>query len=307
MPHPPWTLDRALEGICGSLPFEVRGDGALPAARQTGFVWTRQPGVVCLAMTRDYLQQALANPDVVAVLVPPAVADRCASSDRPLLVSERADELFHYLHCSQPGESMADDPPEIDASARVDPSALLSGRVRIGAGARIGPGAVISGPVDVGRDVVVDARAVVGCQGLYMKTVLGQRRQMPHFGGVALGAGARIMAGAVVARSAIRGEATRIGDGACIGILSNVGHDATVGEGATVSSHVVIAGRATIGANAWIGASASVSNAVSVGARAEVRIGAVVIQDVPADGDVSGNFARPHAANLRRFLEEARK
>jgi UDP-3-O-[3-hydroxymyristoyl] glucosamine N-acyltransferase len=81
----------------------------------------------------------------------------------------------------------------------------------------------------------------------------------------------------------------------------------TVGEGATISSNVVVAGRARIGAQAWIGASATISNMVSIGERAEVRVGAVVLQDVPAGGDVSGNFARPHAANLRRFLEEVRK
>ena len=43
-----------------------------------------------------------------------------------------------------------------------------------------------------------------------------------------------------------------------------------------------------------------------IGDDAEVRIGAVVIQDVPDGGDVSGNFARGHAGNMKRYLKESR-
>ena len=84
------------------------------------------------------------------------------------------------------------------------------------------------------------------------------------------------------------------------------GHDVEVGDGATISSNVVVAGRARIGARAWIGASATISNAVCIGDGAEVRLGSVVIQDVADGGDVSGNFARGHAGNMKRYLKELR-
>jgi len=308
MSHPPLNVQRALDDASGRFAIQVRHPASLQGARQTGFVWTRQPGVVCLAMTRDYLGQAQRNPDVSAIVLPPAVAARCVEDTKALIVCERADELFHLLHLSQaafPGT--AQDRLEIDGTADVDASALLRGNVRIAAGARIGPGVVISGPASVGREASIEARAVIGCDGLYAKTVLGVRRHMPHFGGVEIGESSRILAGAVVVRSAIHGEVTRVGAGACVGVLSNIGHDATIGDGATISSNVVVAGRSTVGAHAWIGASATISNMVDIGERAEVRLGAVVLQDVPPGGDVSGNFARSHAANMRRFLEETRK
>jgi len=68
----------------------------------------------------------------------------------------------------------------------------------------------------------------------------------------------------------------------------------------------VIAGRARVGEQAWIGASATVSNAIRVGARARVRLGAVVIRDVPAGASVSGNFAVDHARTLRDYLMQAK-
>jgi UDP-3-O-[3-hydroxymyristoyl] glucosamine N-acyltransferase len=276
----------------------------LAQARQTGFVWTRRQGVVCLAADRRYLAMALDNPAVVAAIVPVALAGADPRA-RALVVAERADELFHHLHSRQRFAEPAS-ATEIDPTATVDDSAVLRGNVRIGAGSSIGPRVVVDGPVRIGANVRVEAGAILGCDGLYAKNVAGMRRHIPHFGGVEVDDYAFIHAGAVVVRSAIHGEATRIGRAAHVGVLSNVGHDVDVGEGATVSSNVVIAGRARIGARAWIGASATISNMVRIGDDAEVRIGAVVIQDVPDGGDVSGNFARGHAGNMKRYLKDLR-
>lgn len=277
---------------------------ALAAARQTGFVWTRQPGVVCLAADRRYLAMALDNPSVVAIVVPAALADADAGG-RALVVAERPDELYHHLHATQRFAETAAQ-AQVDPAATVDPSAVLRGDVRIGAGTRVGPRAVIDGPVRIGSDVRIDAGAIVGCDGLYAKGVAGKRLHMPHFGGVDIGDEACIHAGAVVVRSAIRGEATRVGRAVHLGVMCNIGHDVEVGDGATISSNVVVAGRARIGARAWIGASATISNMVRIGDDAEVRIGAVVIRDVRDRGDVSGNFARNHAGNIKRYLMDSR-
>jgi UDP-3-O-[3-hydroxymyristoyl] glucosamine N-acyltransferase len=302
------NLSQALDAVTG--PFgvvEIRNPAALDLVRQTGFVWTRQPGVVCLAMTRRYFARARDNACVAAIIAPPAIAAREDAGDKALIVSARADELFHHLHFTQGSDTT---PPvdhfEIDASARVDASAILRGHVRILEGATIGPRVVVSGPATIGRNARIEAGAVIGCEGLYAKTILGVRRHMPHLGGVDVGDGAHVLSGAVVVRSAIRGEDTRIGAAAHVGILSNIGHDAQVGEAATISSNVVVAGRAIIGAHAWVGASATISNMVSIGERAEVRLGSVVVQDVPAGGDVSGNFALGHARNMKQFLKAAR-
>lgn len=277
---------------------------ALGQARQTGFVWTRQSGVVCLAADRRYFEIALDNPFVVAMIVPAALAG-ADPRGRALVVADRPDELYHHLHATQRFDEHAAE-PQVDPRASVDPSAVLRGAVRIGAGSRIGPRVVVEGPVRIGTNVRVEAGAIIGCDGLYAKNVRGERLHIPHFGGVEVGDDACIHAGAVLVRSAIRGEATRVGRAAHLGVMCNIGHDVEVGDAATISSNVVVAGRARIGARAWVGASATISNMVRVGDDAEVRLGAVVIQDVPDGGDVSGNFARGHAGNMKRYLKELR-
>lgn len=304
------NLPRLLDGVSGTFGVaEVRHGDLLDSVRQTGFVWAAQPGVLCLAMNRKYLEQAGANPRVAAIIVPPVLVARGqlpgAVAQKALIVCDQADQLYHYLHCAQQ-PAPREDRAAVDPGASVDPSAVLRGAVRIGAGSVIGPRVVISGPVDIGRDVQVDAGAIIGCEGLYAKKIAGARRHVPHFGSVEIGDGAYIHAGAVIVRSAVHGEATRIGRHAHVGILSNIGHDVQIGEAATVSSNVVVAGRAQVGAGAWLGASSTVSNMVEIGDGAEVRLGAVVVQDVPASGDVSGNFALAHAKNMKRFLRDNR-
>lgn len=306
MSHSPLNLVQALDGDCSAFVAEVRNPEGLRHARQTGFVWTRQPGVVCLAMTRRYLAIARDNPDVVVIIAPASVVTGEPVDGKTVIVSGSADELFHQLHLIQQSAAPAVDGFQIDPSAAVDPSAILRGSVRIEAGAYIGPRVVVCGPAHIGRGARIDAGAVIGCDGLFVKTIRGVRQHMPHFGGVHIGDEAHILAGAVVVRSAINGEDTRIGTRTYVGVLSNIGHDVQIGEGATISSNVVVAGRATIGDQCWIGASATISNMVSIGNRAEVRLGAVVVQDVPEGGNVSGNFAMTHARHMRHFLEASR-
>jgi UDP-3-O-[3-hydroxymyristoyl] glucosamine N-acyltransferase len=282
---------------------EMRGAEYLLDARQTGFVWTRRQGIVCLAANRQYLAHACANDDVRVIIAPPTTAAEAKPEGKALIACERAEELYLYLHMMQQAET-GSLTPEIDSSARIDNSAVLRGDVRVGPHVSIGPHASVCGPVRIARDTCIEAGAIVGCEGLYAKEVRGRRQHIPHFGGVDIGASVFIHAGAVIARSAIHGEATLIGQAAHIGIAANIGHDAVIGEAATLSSHCVIAGRAHIGARAWIGASATVSNAVRIGNEARVRLGAVVIRNVPDGADVSGNFAEPHAGHMRRFLKE---
>lgn len=307
MPGWPESLETILARVAPDMGItRIVNANRLADAQQTGFVWTRQPGVVCLAANRHYLALARANPDACVIITTEDTARRDPGTGPCLVICQRAEELYLYLHLHQT-PAAASEAQRVHSSAQVDPTAVLRGEVAIGEGAWIGPRAVISGPAVLGRGVHVEAGAVIGCEGLYAKDVLGQRFHIPHFGGVHIDDQAFIHAGAVIVRSAVRGESTRVGAGAHVGIMANVGHDSDVGECATISSNVVVAGRARIGAGAWIGASATISNGVVVGERAKVRLGAVVIRDVAPGADVSsGNFALSHAQAMRAFTRVSR-
>ena len=56
--------------------------------------------------------------------------------------------------------------------------------------------------------------------------------------------------------------------------------------------------------NCWVGAGAIVSNALTIGKNANIKIGAVVIEDVLPNEELSGNFAVRHKTNLANYLHK---
>src|SRR5699024_235424 len=128
---------------------EIRHPQALANARQTGFVWTRQQGLVWLAATRHYLELARDNVRVCAIIAPPDAVGSVDVSDKCLVICRQAEELYLYLHTAQT-RSDANALPQVDASAMVDKSAVLRGDVRIRPGVHVGPNATVEAPVGIG-------------------------------------------------------------------------------------------------------------------------------------------------------------
>jgi UDP-3-O-[3-hydroxymyristoyl] glucosamine N-acyltransferase len=273
---------------------------------QTGTVWSSAPGTVCQASNANYLALALANDMVVAIIADARLAEAHEPSTvKPVIFSPAPEQLFLKAHLAQLHERREVPGFVSGRSGKADicDSAVLKGPVVVADGVKIGPNATIIGPAVIGEDVTIEANAVVGATGLYAKNVDGRFTNMPHFGGVRIGAGAVILSGAVVVRSAYFGSWTTIGSQAHVGVQSNIGHDAAIGPRTVISSHVVISGRARVGAGCWIGASASIANGLDIRDGASVKIGSVVIADVAAEQTVSGNFALDHRRNL---LQHAR-
>jgi UDP-3-O-[3-hydroxymyristoyl] glucosamine N-acyltransferase len=192
---------------------------------------------------------------------------------------------------------------EIGSGVKIHPSAVVSKLVRIGNNVTIGANAVVEDYSDIGDGSVIGPNAVVGAEGLMsLWDEDGNPVLVPHAGSVAIGENVLVLAGTVIAKSMFM-TPTRIGDRCQIGILTNIGHGAQIGQGSVVSGNCIIAGRVTVGSGAWIGASCSIGQGLSVGAKAQVKMGSVVVQNV-GDGEiVSGNFAVPHSMNVRAFLK----
>ena len=283
----------------------------LAKARLTGFTWSRQPGTLCMALNRRYFDEAVANPNIVAIFCP-RNAVSAVPSDKSVVVAERADELFystHNLAIHTFAGAPADPAPwEIHSSARIAPTArLLGDRIRIGADTVIGEHSVIESPAVIGTGCTLHAHCLIGTDGLFSKTVLGRKIHIRHFGGVRISDNCIIHAGTNVSKSVNFNEYTELASDVHIGIGSNIGHDSKIGAGTEISGRVMLAGRVTLGAGCWLGAGTVISNAVHVGDRAKIRIGSVVVEDVAAGADISGNFATDHTTRLRHHVQGKRK
>ena len=142
--------------------------------------------------------------------------------------------------------------------------------------------------------------AVIGSQGFGFERDADQHPvRLPHIGGVKLGADVEVGAHSCIDKGTV-GD-TVIGDRVKIDNLVHIAHNVTVGDDTLIAASAMIAGSVTIGERVWIGPGAVVSNGVTIGDDAKVSLGAVVVKDVLPGETVTGNFAMPHIAFLRRM------
>ena len=284
---------------------DIHAEPMLRRARQTSFSWSTSPGTVCLAVNQRYFQQARANTNVVAIVCPPLAAS-ATGVEKCLIVAEKAAELFYFLHNQAihkshgAGDFRASG--RIAGNAHVAASAIIGQQVEIGEKVVIDHGCIVLDNTIIGDGTVIGPGCVIAVDGLFAKHVLGRKVHVRHYGGVRIGRNCKLHSGVIVSRSANYTEYTEIEEQVHIGHRSVIGHDCRIGSGTDISAMALIAGRARLGRQCWIGANATISNACSIGDGAKVRIGAVVIADVQANGDVSGNFAIPHREQLNRTV-----
>lgn len=294
--------------------FQVHPAAADCAVRRTGFCMTEIPQTLVLAASLKWLRMAMESPHVAGIITTAAVLKAARQQPQPhqgIITCEQADELFYFLHNQAlheriPGNNPADLFLTIPASARVHSSAVLVGDVVLAEGVSVGPGCVILGPARIGPDTVIEANCSIGGDGVFRKSVFGRSEHIRHYGGVRIGANCHIHATVAIAKGVNVGESTHVGDDVTIGPHSIVGHDCRVADRTVIAARGSILGRVTIGEDCWIGAGAIVSNPVSVGSGSKVRLGAVVVDDLEPDSDVSGNFARPHSQFLKEYLSQRR-
>ena len=89
------------------------------------------------------------------------------------------------------------------------------------------------------------------------------------------------------------GNDVEIGDHVSSGPFTNISHNSKIGCYTTICGHVQISGAVTVEEGVFVGAGAKLKPGIHVGEGALIGIGAVVVEDVPANTVVVGNPARP--------------
>ena len=286
---------------------QVLNDTYLKNCHRTNFCWSKQPNSICLSTGKDYLKIAMANPHIDGIITSPKIfAKENPKIPKSIILLEHPDQFFYYLHNAKLHAQFACETvePFIHPCAQISDKATVSPLVRIGAGTVIHDGAVILDNTLIGNNCVIYQNVTVGTEGFFSKKVLNEKIHIEHFGGVRLGDHCIIHAGCNISRSVNFGDYTTIGNNSHIGIQTNIAHDCVIGKDCDVSAKVCLSGRVRIGNHVWIGAAATISNQIHVHDHAQVKIGAVVIEDVQPAETVSGNFAIRHQKQMRKHIIE---
>ena len=298
----------------------------IPARNFSRFAQVVRPGRFCatgfadLASVQDtlscaleqrYLDQAVANAAVSAIITTPALApdlltdiDAAGRDDLAVLCADDAQRAFYLIHnalisdhglCAPLRPGIHPD-TQIDPTAIVDPHVQIGSQVSIAAGAMIGRGTILDAGVHIGPG------ALVGVDGHFSKRFGGELLRIRHAGGVRIGARSQVLAGAIVQR-ALHSDFTQIGTDCVIAPGAQIGHGVSIGDGSTLTGGVIVAGYTRIGRDVWIGPGAVIRNLTEIGDNARIDIGAVIATPVPARGHMAGFFALPRARALRMMAK----
>lgn len=191
----------------------------------------------------------------------------------------------------------------------IHPSAVVSGRARIGRDCHVGPYSIVGDQVELGDGVrleshcVVDGRTTIGSgthvfpfvsiglapqdlkyKGEPAETHIGKRNHIREFVTIHRG-------------SAGGGMLTQTGDDCLIMAQAHIAHDCKLGDGVIMANAATLAGHVTIEDRANVGAYSGVHQFCRVGREAYIGGYSVVVKDALPFALTVGNHARCFGLN----------
>lgn len=264
-------------------------------------------GTLAYADTATYLRRLATNPNISAVLtredlfqefgeeLPEGWGVAVAGEPRGAFFEVHEEFLRRGGYGEMPEGKRGE-------GCRVAESAQIAAGAILGDGVEVGERVVICDGVEVGAGCVLEPGVILGAEGILYRRGEGRVSFVRQAGRVVLGADVVCLAQSVVVRSVHPGYPTRVGDRSIVGIGATVGHEAQVGEDCVISGQSIVARGSVLEAGSFVGPGSVVTENLRVGRGARVLTGSVVIRDVEADAEVSGNFARSHVARLAEFV-----
>ncbi len=258
----------------------------------------------CFVLSFKFLNEANENDNISAIITTKDLAPQ-VSDAKGLVISDNPKRDFFNLHnmLLQNNLNRLHVEHFIDTSAKIADTAIIEQDVYIGKNVIIEDFVVIKSKTIIEDDTYIASNVVIGARGMHNTLVDGEFVNVEDAGGVHIGRDCEILSGAVIQKSYFS-EFTKIGDQTKISVGVKVGHGCVIGKRTLVAGSAQLAGYNTIGDNVWVGPSSVLAHGLTIGDKAQIKLGSVVVKDVKAHEEVSGNFAYNHNKRIRNFIKE---
>ena len=171
---------------------------------------------------------------------------------------------------------------------------IAENNVNIGNNVTIEPFVSIKENVVIEDNVVIRSGVVIGGEGFEVKKNNQNNFVVAHGGGVILKCGVEIQQNTAIDKGLYPWDNTIIGDYTKVANSVCISHGVKTGKNCMITGGVAIGGRTVIGDNCYIGLSSALKQLLKIGNNANISMGAVVSQNVPENGHVTGNLAIDH-------------
>ncbi|MCW8842938.1 MAG: UDP-3-O-(3-hydroxymyristoyl)glucosamine N-acyltransferase [Rhodobacteraceae bacterium] len=300
------TLDDITDALARrGLSYELAG----PATSVTGVAPLHDCGPGDLVWSRT-LAIAPERLSASMILLPrDATSPHPEAGDKSLIFVDNPRDAFRLLLGDVFGDQVAEAKGMTDSALFCDTGQGHGARVAddatIGENVVLHPNVVIYPNVVIGSNVEIGAGTIIGAPGYaFVRQPDGTLEHFPHIGGVEIGDNVTIGANSCVDSGGL--GPTRIGPGTKIGNLCQIAHNVDLGSDCLLAGRVQIGGGTRVGDRTEIWPSSIISHKLVVGTGCDIKIGSVVVQNVPDGAAVSGNFAIPHDKSLRDFARKRR-
>lgn len=222
-----------------------------------------------------------------------------------IIVCDEPKHMFYKLHnyLAKHTNFYGDDfDSVIDSSATVHPMAYVAPKnVKISANTFIDAMACINEGAVIGENCYIGNNTTIAGRGFQYYTQENEALYMEHIGQVIIGNNVEILSNTNVARGLI--SPTIIGNHTKIDALCHIAHGCILGERVFVIAGTNMVGSSVIGNRARLGIGSTVGAVKTIGEDAFLSAGCVVVRDVEAGTQVSGNFAIEHTKLVRHMLK----
>lgn len=263
-----------------------------------------QPHTLSYVANADYLQEALNNDCVEAIILPHGVYESTLVTTKTLLLCEYPEEKFYEIHQSLYASQLIDaSKPHIGQQCNIHPSAIIEENVIIGNGVTIGAYSIIHRGTRVGNNTIISSHCSIGSNGFQaLKDHEGKSYNVAHMGGVVIGNNCYISEYVNIVRGLFDNDVI-IGNHVLIDAYCHIAHDCFIGDNSVLTVSVKMFGSSAIGNNVWMSPGSMVMNRIKVADNCHVTPYSFVMSKTEQGETYIGNPAIKKCSYITRQVK----
>lgn len=255
-----------------------------------GFADTPHSNSLTFSLNQVFLELAIDNPNITAVLTTAELASKIKFSHK-VLICKDPQFVFFQFHNLIAKDKVREFQSQVHESAQIAQTAIIeSHNVIIGPDAVVEDFCVVKRNTKIGEKTRIQSGTVIGATSIYVaKDSSGKRFLAEHYGYVEIGNNVDIGSNSVIDKGMFPKDRTYIASDNFIGPLSNISHGVEIQERNTMAGGVNICGYTKVGSENWIGPGAIISHRLDVGSRNYIALGSTLLKSIQDDTKVIGN------------------